>query len=160
MQQSMMSDTIRGAGAVSEPTTGISPTGIGLAGALASAGARAAAGGEGAGPRPSVMSLTIKEKAALYAAYMRFVDGGGLFIPTTRPAHLGDEIYALLTLMDEPGKVPVPGKVCWICPAGVPGRPQGIGIRFAKNEVGEAARARIENLLSGALQSSRSTHTI
>ena len=111
-------------------------------------------------PRPSVMSLSIKEKAALYAAYMRFIDGGGLFIPTTRPAHLGDEIYAILTLMDEPNKVPIPGKVCWVTPAGVPGRQQGIGIQFAKNEAGEQARAKIENLLSGALKSARPTHTI
>jgi len=111
-------------------------------------------------PRPSVMSLSIREKAALYSAYMRFVDGGGLFIPTTRPAHLGDEIYAIVTLLDEPAKVPIPGKVCWITPAGVPGRQQGIGIQFAKNEAGEQARQIIENLLSGVLKSARPTHTI
>lgn len=111
-------------------------------------------------PRPSVMSLAIKEKAALYAAYMRFVDGGGLFIPTTRPAQLGDEVYAIVTLLDDPTKVPVPGKVCWITPPGVPGRQQGIGIQFAKNETGEQARRIIENLLSGALKSARPTHTI
>ncbi len=110
--------------------------------------------------RPSVISLSIKEKAALYAAYMRFIDGGGLFIPTTRPAHLGDDIYAILSLMDEPSKVAIPGKVCWITPAGVPGRQQGIGIQFAKNDAGEAARRIIENMLSGALQSARPTHTI
>ena len=106
------------------------------------------------------MSLSIKEKAALYAAYMRFVDGGGLFIPTTRPAHLGDDIYAIVSLMDEPNKVPIPGKVCWITPAGVPGRQQGIGVQFARNEAGEEARRVIEGMLSGALKSTRPTHTI
>ena len=116
--------------------------------------------GAAAVSRPSVISLSIKEKAALYAAYMRFVDGGGLFIPTTRPAHLGDDIYAIVSLLDEPTKVPIPGKVCWITPAGVPGRQQGIGVRFAKNEAGEEARRIIENHLSGALQSARPTHTI
>ena len=35
--------------------------------------------------RPGVLSLAIKEKAALYAAYMPWVVGGGLFVPTTRP---------------------------------------------------------------------------
>jgi type IV pilus assembly protein PilZ len=110
--------------------------------------------------RPSVMSLSIKEKAALYAAYMRFVDGGGLFVPTTRPAHLGDEVYAILTLMDEPAKVPIPGKVCWVTPAGVPGRQQGIGIQFARNEAGEQARNKIETLIGGVLKSARPTHTI
>jgi type IV pilus assembly protein PilZ len=120
--------------------------------------------GAGAGgqqiPRSSVMSLAIREKAALYASYMRFIDGGGLFIPTTRKAQLGDEIYAILSLMDDPNKVPIPGKVCWITPAGVPGRQQGIGVQFAKTEAGEAARLTIERLLSGALQSTRPSHTI
>ena len=111
-------------------------------------------------PRSSVMSLAIREKAALYAAYMRFIDGGGLFIPTTRKAQLGDEIYAILSLMDDPNKVPIPGRVCWITPAGVPGRQQGIGVQFAKGEAGEAARIAIERLLSGALQSTRPSHTI
>ena len=114
----------------------------------------------GARARPSVMSLAIRERSALYAAYMRFVEGGGLFIPTTRAARIGDEIYAILTLLDEPGKVALPGRVCWITPAGVPGRPQGIGIQFARNEAGEAARIRIETLLSAELATNRLTHTI
>ena len=109
--------------------------------------------------RPSVMSLSIRDKASLHLAYMGFIDGGGLFIPTTRPARLGDEIYALLSLMDEPGKLPVPGTICWITPPGVPGRPQGIGVRFARNEAGEQARARIETLLGGT-KADRNTHTI
>lgn len=116
--------------------------------------------GAATGPRPSVMSLSIRDKASLYASYMAFIDGGGLFIPTLRPARLGDEIYALLSLMDDPAKLPVPGTVCWITPAGVPGRPQGIGVRFARNEAGEQARTRIETLLGGALKSERSTHTL
>lgn len=113
-----------------------------------------------AAPRPSVMSLSIRDKASLQAAYMAFVDGGGLFIPTNRTARLGDEIYALLSLMDEPGRLPVPGTVCWITPPGVPGRPQGIGVRFARNEAGEQARVRIETLLGGSLKAERPTHTI
>ena len=35
--------------------------------------------------RPGVLSLNIREKAALYAAYMPFLKGGGIFIPTSRP---------------------------------------------------------------------------
>ena len=33
------------------------------------------------GPRNGILSLTIKDKAVLYAAYMPFVKHGGLFIP-------------------------------------------------------------------------------
>ncbi len=44
-------------------------------------------------PRPGVLSLAIKEKAALYAAYMPFLAGGGLFIPTTKPFKIGEEVF-------------------------------------------------------------------
>ena len=40
-----------------------------------------AAGGASAA-RPGVLSLNIRERAALYAAYMPFLRGGGIFIPT------------------------------------------------------------------------------
>ena len=115
---------------------------------------------EGGGARPSVISLAIKEKAALYAAYMPFIKGGGLFVPTTRLAKLGDEIYALVSLLEDPTRLPIPGKVIWITPTGSPGRGQGIGIQFSSNEAGEQARARIENLIGGALKAARPTHTL
>lgn len=110
--------------------------------------------------RPGVVQLAIKERAALYAAYMPFIDGGGLFVPTTRAANLGDEIYLILQLVDEPAKFPVTGKVVWITPAGTPGRQQGLGVQFAKDESGAQARDRIEALLGGALKANRPTHTI
>ncbi len=112
------------------------------------------------GPRPSVISISIKEKAALYAAYMSFLVGGGLFVPTTRPANLGDDLYLILTLMDDPTKLAIPGKVVWVTPPGSTGRQQGVGIQFAKNEASEQARAKIENYIGSALKSSRPTHTL
>ena len=110
--------------------------------------------------RPSVISLSIKEKGALYAAYMPFIENGGLFVPTQRPAQLGDDLYVILTLMDDPTKVAIPGKVAWITPAGTPGRPQGIGIQFSKTDASQQARARIENLLGSAIKSSRPSNTV
>ena len=110
--------------------------------------------------RPSVISLSIKEKGALYAAYMPFVEHGGLFVPTQRPAQLGDDLYVILTLMDDPAKVAIPGKVAWITPAGTTGRQQGIGIQFSKTEASIQARAKIEDLLGSTLKSSRSSNTI
>lgn len=110
--------------------------------------------------RPGVVQLAIREKAALYAAYMPFVEGGGLFVPTTRTVHLGDELYLILSLMDDPNKIPVTGKVVWITPAGTPQRQQGLGVQFSKDDSGAQARARIEDLLGGALKANRPTHTI
>lgn len=58
------------------------------------------------GPRNGILSLTIKDKSVLYAAYMPFIRNGGLFIPTNKSYKLGDEVFMLLNLMDEPGKNP------------------------------------------------------
>ncbi len=37
-----------------------------------------------AAARPSVLSLNINSKSALYAAYMPFIKNGALFVPTAR----------------------------------------------------------------------------
>ena len=68
--------------------------------------------------RPSVLSLNIKEKAALYAAYMPYLKNGGIFVPTAKPYNLGDEVYLLLSLMDDPSKFPIAGRVAWVTPQG------------------------------------------
>ena len=36
----------------------------------------------GKNPRQGILSLTIRDKSSLYAAYMPFIKNGGLFIPT------------------------------------------------------------------------------
>lgn len=111
--------------------------------------------------RPGVLSLSIKEKSALFAAFMPFVKGGGLFIPTNKNYKMGEEVFMLLTLMDDPSKIPVSGKVVWVTPAGAHGsRTQGIGVQFAANESGKAAHNKIEGWLGGSLKSARPTHTM
>ena len=111
--------------------------------------------------RPSVLSLPIKEKAALYAAYMPFLEHGGIFVPTTKPYKIGDDIYLILTLVNDPTKYPVAGKVAWITPAGANNnKAQGIGVHFSADESGKRVKARIEELLGAALGSSRATHTL
>ena len=110
--------------------------------------------------RPGVLSLTIKDKSALYAAYMPYVKGGGIFVPSNRPYKLGDEVFMLLTLMDSKEKIPVAGHVVWITPAGAQGgRTAGIGIQFSEKDSG-VARNKIETILAGHLNSDRPTHTM
>src|SRR4051812_11250850 len=112
-------------------------------------------------PRPSVLSLAIKEKAALYAAYMPFLKNGGIFVPTNKPYKLGDEIYLILTLMDDPNKYPIAGKVAWVTPPGAHNsKAQGIGVHLPNDESGVRVRQRIEEILGAALGSSRVTHTL
>ncbi|MFC3108779.1 PilZ domain-containing protein [Undibacterium arcticum] len=111
--------------------------------------------------RPSVLSLGIKEKSALYTAYMPFLKNGGIFVPTNKPYKIGDEIYLILTLMDDPNKYPIAGKVVWITPAGANNsKAQGIGVHFPEDESGLRAKQCIEDFLGVALKSTRSTHTL
>jgi type IV pilus assembly protein PilZ len=118
------------------------------------------ANGSGAG-RPAVLSLSIKEKAALYAAYMPYLRNGGIFVPTNRPYNIGDEVYLILTLLDDPTRIPVAGKVVWISPSGGgASKTPGIGVHFPSDDSGIMARRRIEEALGAALRSSRPTHTI
>ena len=111
--------------------------------------------------RPTVVSLAIREKAALYDAYMPFLKHGGLFIATRQQYKLGDELFLLLTLMDEPEKFQVAGRVAWITPAGAHhDKAQGVGIHFPDDECGQKLRQRIEDILGPALRSARATHTL
>jgi type IV pilus assembly protein PilZ len=107
------------------------------------------------------MQLAIKEKAALYAAYIPMFAEGGVFVPTQRDYRLGDDVYVLLTLPDEPQRYPVAGRVAGITPARASGnRTQGIGIQFPKDEKSAELRAKIENILGTALGSDKATQTV
>ena len=113
------------------------------------------------GTRPAVLSLTIKERSTLYAAYMSSLRNGGIFIPTTRAYKLGEEVFMILNLMNDPNKVPVAGKVVWITPENCPSKKfPGIGVHFEHGESGRTARGRIEAVLGGLVNASRSTHTL
>lgn len=116
---------------------------------------------QGAQPqKPSVLSLAIKEKAALYAAYMPFIKGGGLFIPTNKPFKVGEEVFMLLSLIEDPEKIKVVGHVVWVSTATQANRPQGVGVQFSEKDGGREAKKKIEDILGLAIKSSRATHTM
>ncbi len=111
--------------------------------------------------RPSVLSLNINSKSALYAAYMSFLTNGGIFVPTPKGYKIGDEVFMLLQLMDDPTRHPVAGTVAWITPHGAQGgKTQGIGVHFSADESSKVLRSRIEQVLAGHLGSNRPTHTL
>ena len=111
--------------------------------------------------RPSVIQLAIKEKAALYAAYIPLFTDGGVFIPSARDYKLGDDVYVLLTLPDDTQRYPVAGKVAWVTPARASGnRTQGVGVRFPNDEKSRLLKIKIEEILGAHLASDRPTQTI
>jgi type IV pilus assembly protein PilZ len=111
------------------------------------------------GDQQRILSFVIKDKNALYAAFMPFIKNGGLFIPTSKQYRMGDEIFLLLRLMNESERIPVAGKVVWVNPAGAEGnRAVGVGIQFSDQDNG-LARRKIEKYLEG-MSSDRPTHTM
>ena len=114
-----------------------------------------------AGARQGILSLAVKDKAALYNAYMSYLKQGGIFVPTPKRYFLGDEVFLLLTLPESSDRLPTVGKVVWVTPAGAQGnRTAGVGVQFADTPEGEAVKSRIETLLAGALNSDKPTHTM
>jgi len=114
----------------------------------------------GKNPRQGILSLTIKDKAALYAAYMPFILNGGLFIPTNKQYNIGEEVFMLLTLMDDTSRMPVAGKIVWVTPQGSQGnKTTGIGVQFGEQDNGQT-RNKIETFLAGSLKADRLTHTM
>lgn len=111
--------------------------------------------------RPGVFSLVIRSKAALYAAWIPLLRGGGIFVPSAREQRLGEEVLVLLSLLDDTAKIPIQGHVAWVNPVHAAGnRPQGFAVQLPDSDSCRELRKRIEALLAGVLQSTRPTHTL
>ncbi len=111
--------------------------------------------------RPNQLSLVVREKSALFAAYMPFLRGGGVFVPSMASFELGEPISLTLSLLDDPGSLSLGGRVAWVTPSSSQaGRTRGVGVQFNDDEAGRRAKHRIETLLGGAIKSSRPTHTM
>ena len=132
------------------------PSGASAGGQASNANSLAAAGA-----RPSVIQLVFREKGALYAAYIPLLTDGGLFVPTQRAYRLGEDIYLLLSLPDDPQRYPVAGRVAWITPANASGgRTQGVGVRFPADDKTRLLKLKIEEILGTQISSSRPTQTV
>ncbi len=106
-----------------------------------------------------ILSLQIRDLATLQASYMLFIKRGGLFVPTQKKYPMGEEVFLLLSLLDEPEQIPVSGRVVWMTPPGASGsRQAGIGVQFAEGS--SALQDHIEKRLAGLLASERPTYTL
>ena len=113
------------------------------------------------GARQGILSLVLKDKSQLYQAYMPFLKGGGIFVPTPKRYSLGDEVFVLVTLPESGERLPVAGKVVWLTPVGAQGgHPAGIGVQFADTAEAEAVKGKIETFLAGTLEADKPTHTM
>lgn len=117
------------------------------------------------GSRAGMLSVAVKDKGALYGAYMPFLKNGGLFIAVPNNFNagaefqMGSEVFILLSLIDDPQRIPVAGKVVWVTPERAEGnRIPGFGVQF--NDIEGVANKKIEAILAGAQESGRPTHTM
>ncbi len=113
-------------------------------------------------PRKGILSLKITDQNMLYHSFMPFLKNGGLFIPTNKTYEMGEEVFILLSLMDEPEKIPVAGTIAWITPRAAQGnQASGIGVHFSDVDGGaDIVRSKIEKYLVDKLKSDKATYTM
>lgn len=113
----------------------------------------------GDGTQPSLLTLKIPDKEALYQSYMPFIKNGGLFIPTTREYRIGDAVIILLIMLNDPERLTVSGRVVWVTPRDAQNkRKQGIGVQFSLED-GGVVQKKIESHLVSMLNPNNATPT-
>lgn len=106
-----------------------------------------------------ILQANIPDIATLYASYMPYVQGGGLFIPSKQPKKLGEEVFVLATLPEQSQKIPLTGKVIWVSYKQNGVKLQGFGIQLS-GEKGVYFKNEAERLLAGLKDSGRKSYTM
>lgn len=106
-----------------------------------------------------IIHVNVPDKTILQATYMAFVQGGGLFVPSKHAVKMGQEVFVLATLPDNPQKIPLTGKVIWITHKQTHLKPQGFAIQLA-GEKGNYYKNEAERILAGAKSTDRSSYTM
>ncbi len=105
-----------------------------------------------------ILSVDFPDKAALYAAYMPFVKNGGLFVRTRESFEMGEELFVIMTMMGEPQKYQLAGRVIWVTPPGAQSA-CGVGLQFHLDTPKEL-RQKLETYLAGSEGADRRTDTM
>ena len=106
-----------------------------------------------------IIQVNIPDIETLFASYMPFVAGGGLFIPSNQSVRLGDEVFVLATLPEQSQKIPLTGKVVWVSQKQNGIKPQGFGIQLS-GEKGVFFKNEAERLVAGLKSTGRRSYTM
>lgn len=110
--------------------------------------------------RQGILKLNFNDRSRLYMAYMPYVKGGGLFIPTQDEYAMGEEVFVMVTLPEAPAPKGVAANVVWITPKGAANpRTRGIGVQISSQDHG-ALNREIEAILAPILHGERPTQTL
>ncbi|MYA29831.1 MAG: pilus assembly protein PilZ [Gammaproteobacteria bacterium] len=94
---------------------------------------------------PGFYSLVLEDADSLSAAWLPFLDPGGLFVGTRRDHFPGEEVVLLLQLPDGE-KRSVAGSIAWISAEELSGQPPGAGVALDGDE-GEALAEKIRRIV-------------
>ena len=99
-----------------------------------------------------IVALVVRDAHALRAAYMPFIQYGGIFLRSQRCLGLGESVRLLLSLPIQPGQICTRllyTRVVWQTPQGAQGnRDTGVGLQFPEGKGGEEVVAQIQDILS------------
>lgn len=116
--------------------------------------------GSNALAKRGVLQVNFPDEKTLYANYMPFVKGCGIFVPSDDEHQLGDEAFLLVTLPGEGGKFAASAKVVWINSKQKMGkRVPGIGLQILGREA-EKMKDKIEEILGKKIASPLPTATM
>jgi type IV pilus assembly protein PilZ len=107
-----------------------------------------------------VLDLRLADKNALEQAYMRFIKGGGLFVPTKQEFKLGSEVILQVKLPEEAETIVVSGVVAWVTPFGAQaGKKAGVGVQFV-GENADVLCKKIDTVTAGIAQATVKSDTM
>jgi type IV pilus assembly protein PilZ len=110
--------------------------------------------------RPQTVVIT--DKKELYRSYMPFIVGGGLFIPfneevTPNKVQPGQKMFIVFSMLESKQKIPIQGKVVWICKSGLT---KGYGVAFGDSAPMRALKENIENQITDLMAKKEATYTL
>ncbi len=107
-----------------------------------------------------ILKFNISDEKTLYACYMPFVKGCGIFFPTGNAHKISDEVFLLITLPEDDKEYAASAKVIWVNPKQKLGRREpGIGLQV-RGRSAESIRNSIEKLLAKKVNSPLPTATM
>lgn len=97
----------------------------------------------------NVIKLNYNDKNELANSYVKYFCNGGIFIRSNHEYDFGQELFLLISILNEDILLAVSGTVCWYSPKDIElGAYYQVGVQFNNDKVGNFARETIENLLT------------
>ncbi|MGP9687640.1 PilZ domain-containing protein [Psychrobacter sp. AOP22-C1-C5] len=110
--------------------------------------------------RGGILTCHIENIETLYASYLSFVSNGALFVPSSQPQQLGNEVFIAITLPNSSERLPMNGKVVWVNAKSQGGRPAGFAVQIGTDIAGQRIKNEVERLLAGKIDGLQSTYTM